>query len=834
MKRLVPLALLLAAGCASDPQLIDPKAVFDRYDWWDSHDQAWYTERIPFIETPDAQIDEIYYYRWEVLKTHLTYGSPETGYVFTEFIDRPSWSGTYGPISCPLGHQFSEARWMNDPRVIDEYARYWFDTPGAQPRRYSNWYASSLWGVHEVWGDDAWITAMLPYMERQYDGWMAENWDPGHRMFFKTGHDDGMEININSRQLTDNWVVEGYRPTLNSYLFGDLIAMSRTALLTGDSLRARTYAAEAESLKARVVEELWDERRQFFLHQFRHDHPPGIEALSLTYETGPQAGSDNGREAIGFVPWQFNLPDAEHAVAWQFLMDDDHFRAPFGPTTTSRTDPQFWIAETCCVWSGQSWPYATTQTLVAMANLLNNYEQSFVDAEDYAEVLQTYSRTHYKDGRPYIAESADPFTGSWFGSDKHNHSEHYLHSGYVDLVLNGLLGIRPQADGRLVINPLIPGNWDYFAVQGLRLHGHEVDVWWDRDGSRFGQGAGLRVRVDGQEVGSLGALGRIVVPLVRRTSAMDSERPHNLAVNNGRAFPAVSASYSSPQREEFYAVDGAIYYHEVPTNRWTTEGSPNAEDWLAVEFGATQVVDEIRLYFLDDGAGVMPPSSYRVELLVDGEWVPDFQEANPAGRRPTTVAIGGVEAAGVRAVFTHASDARTGLAEIEVWSPAGYTVRPATGDPANLALGAPVTVSWPEDADAGVLTDGIPGGFNYQFNRWLTRESPNTEDWARIDLRQSRTVSEVGVHLLGLLPRYAGRIDSTIAAPRAIRVETSPDGVAWSAVTGAEGFPERPVEMARHRVWFDPVEARYVRVVLEHAAPAWSGVAEIEVRAPIP
>jgi hypothetical protein len=29
-------------------------------------------------------------------------------------------------------------------------------------------------------------------------------------------------------------------------------------------------------------------------------------------------------------------------------------------------------------WDGQSWPFATTQTLVAMANLLNNYTQDIV------------------------------------------------------------------------------------------------------------------------------------------------------------------------------------------------------------------------------------------------------------------------------------------------------------------------------------------------------------------------------------------------------------------------------------------------------------------------
>jgi hypothetical protein len=60
-------------------------------------------------------------------------------------------------------------------------------------------------------------------------------------------------------------------------------------------------------------------------------------------------------------------------------MDTAYFAAPFGPTTLERGDPQFQIFPRCCVWSGNSWPYATTQTLVALANLLNDYEQDYVD-----------------------------------------------------------------------------------------------------------------------------------------------------------------------------------------------------------------------------------------------------------------------------------------------------------------------------------------------------------------------------------------------------------------------------------------------------------------------
>jgi hypothetical protein len=830
---------LAISGCDPTSGLIDSDAVFARYDWWDSRDFGWYEERIPFVETPDEQIDEVYYYRWEVLKTHLTYGSPKTGYLFTEFMDRPFWSGTYGGISCPLGHQLTEVRWMKDARIVDDVARYWIDTDGARERNYSNWYGAALWGIHEVWGDSSWVVSMLPYMQEQYEGWLETNYDAEHGLFFKSGHDDGMEININSRQTTDDWTVEGYRPTLNSYLFGDLVALSQTALLGGEFEQAMDYLQKAGALKARVIEELWDPERAFFFHQFKGNHPPGIEDKSLTYETGPYAGSGNGRELIGYVPWQFNLPDDEHAVAWQFLMDEKHFKADYGPTTVSQSDTLFMLTERCCVWSGQSWPYATTQTLVAMANLLNNYDQEFVATDDYVELLKTYTRTQYKEGRPYIAESANPYTGSWFGSNMPNHSEHYSHSGYVDLVLSGLLGIRPRADGTLVINPLIPDDWDWFAAEGVQVHGHDIDVIWDRDGSKYGLGAGLRVRVENRDVASRETMGRLEARLPQAGASMAFSRPHNVAVNNGTVFPEISASFADPKHPPFWAADGGVFYHTVPTTRWTTEGSPNAEDWIKVDFGGEQTIERVVLHFLDDGEGIVPPTSYRVELLQAGEWVPaDVRSripGQPTGRRANTILVGPTTAEGVRVTFRHANEGRTGLAELEVWTPAGVPVVEATAEPSNLAIntsgaGYPrMTASFPEEADVSVLQDGQFGLTTYQSNRWITRGSPNTTDWIQVDFETTTTIREAEIYLWGNSPWYLARVDSTVTDPRALSVEVLV-GAEWQPVSGLSTFPHEPLAMARNLLRFDPIETRTVRVLFTHADGAASGATEIIIR----
>src|SRR5204862_1876420 len=126
---------LVAAAWTCSAAILDKQKHLDTQTWWDNRDWDWYKANIPFLDCPDPEIVTTYYYRWELVTKHLTYGSPDSGYSFTEFIDRPFWSGAYGAISCPAGHQLYEARWLNDPRSARDYSRYWFRSAGAQPRR---------------------------------------------------------------------------------------------------------------------------------------------------------------------------------------------------------------------------------------------------------------------------------------------------------------------------------------------------------------------------------------------------------------------------------------------------------------------------------------------------------------------------------------------------------------------------------------------------------------------------------------------------------------------------------------------------------------------------
>src|SRR5205085_5876403 len=90
--------------------------------------------------------------------------------------------------------------------------------------------------------------------------------------------------------------------------------------------------------------------------------------------------------------------------------------------------------------------------------------------------------------------------------------------------------------------------------------------------------------------------------------------PVNYAVNNeGRRYPQAIASYSHPKAPVQKINDGNYWYHASPPNRWTCEGTKNAEDWCGIDFGIKRRVSHVSLYFLDDGKGVVPPEKYHLE-----------------------------------------------------------------------------------------------------------------------------------------------------------------------------------------------------------------------------
>lgn len=840
-RSLVIVGLFLPVAPAAQAQVLEKQKLLEAETFWDNRDWDWYKEHIPFFECPDPEINTTYYYRWELITKHLTYGSPNTGYTFTEFIDRPFWSGAYGAISCPAGHQLYEARWLRQPRIARDFSRYWFRTPGAQPRSYSTWLADSIWAVHEVHGDEAFAKDLLADLVKNYEAWEARQYVPEVGLYWQTGHDDGMEFNINSRQTKD--ILRGapsYRPSFNSYMWADAQAIARIADLAGDKILADMYRRKAADLKKELQTRLWDEKRQFFFPLFKNDEERDgnmVKALTLTYQSGKYAGSPHGRELIGYVPWQFKLPDEGRGYeqAWKFLMDPNYFLAHFGPTTVERHDPQFVLQKSCCWWSGQSWPYATTQTLKALANLLQDYDQELISKQDYQQLLKIYTASHRKDGKPYLAEALHPETGSFEGHDGYNHSEHYFHSGYCDLIITGLIGLKPRADDVIEIEPLASNEWEYFALDDVIYHGRRLSILWDKHGERYGRGVGLTLLVDGKVVANATQLGPLSAKLPS-LSAPPNEQPKttlvNYAVNNdGHYYPRVRVSHTGKNSSPAKLIDGNYWYHVHPPNRWTAAGSKNPGDWIELDLGRPRKAHTLKLYFLDDKVEIVPPDSYEAEYWHEEKWQAIPEQARnpvaPTGHRANVVRFPETEMRKLRVSLKHYADQKTGLTEIEVWGDATLPLELPPPPEGNLAYNLgdkpfpTASASHTSRFDKlETVNDGRVVYLPTPANRWTSYESKAKTDWLQITFEKPQQVGRADLHIYD--------DGGGVQAPTDYVVEYR-EGDKWREVVEVDRSPVIPSGGTVNTVRFKPITTSAVRVVFTHGGEARSGLTEIEL-----
>jgi predicted GH43/DUF377 family glycosyl hydrolase len=451
------------------------------------NDEAWafLSQNIPLFDCPDKQVEETYYYRWWCYRKHLS--QTPAGWVVTEFLPAVPWAGAYNTISCAAGHHLYEGRWLRDSKFVDDYAGFWC-LPEAKPRDYSFWLADAVRAVTLATGDKRFAQRLLPNLVANYRTWEKTHLDASG-LFTQIDDRDGMEYSLGG---------SGYRPTINSYMYGDAMAIAEIADDCLDRKLAGEFREKARAVKRLVQEKLWNAQAGFF--------------ETAAPSTDPwQIRTRNVREQIGFIPWYFNLPDDGFSVAWKQIVDPQGFAAPFGPTTAERRATGFMHPENHdCLWNGPSWPYATTQTLVAMANLLDNYRQGAVTNQTYFDLLRQYALSQRKDGRPWIAEDLDADSGKWIVDLPR--SVQYNHSGFADLIVTGLVGLRPRADDRIDLKPLIPqGQWPWFCLDGVPYHGQSLSVVWDADGSHYSLGKGLTLFLNGRKVAHRDDIGELTM-----------------------------------------------------------------------------------------------------------------------------------------------------------------------------------------------------------------------------------------------------------------------------------------------------------------------------------
>jgi hypothetical protein len=452
--------------------------------------EQWLAANIPLFECPDAEVEEMYYFRWWSYRKHLV-KTPE-GFVLTEFLTPVRHAGAFNTISCAAGFHVAEGRWLRDQTPLDDYTRFWLRGNKGKPQphfhKFSSWLPAAAYDRYLVTGDKKFLVSLLDDFVADYHVWEKDR-QATNGMFWQYDVADGMEESISGSRTSKN-----LRPTINSYMMANARAITEMAQLAGKKKLAEEFRGKAATLEKLIGERLWDADAKFF---------------KVRFENG---GLSDAQEEIGFVPWMFSSDWPQSCTAaWSQLNDAQGFNAPFGITTAERRHPAFRSHGVgTCEWDGAVWPFATSETLYGLANVLRAESAAAlpVPAKDFLSAFLTYTHSQHADGKPFIGEYMDEVTGAWI--NRNGRSAYYNHSTYADLLVTGVVGLVPRDDNRVEVCPLLPeATWDWFCLDGVKYHGRMLTILWDQDGSHYGRGRGLQVFAGGKVVAKSDKLERI-------------------------------------------------------------------------------------------------------------------------------------------------------------------------------------------------------------------------------------------------------------------------------------------------------------------------------------
>lgn len=514
----------------------------------------WMVANIPLFDCPDNWFQQTYYYRWWCLRKHIKYPNAYNypGFGVTEFIISTD------PNSSAFCHHIAEMRWLHNQQYLDQYILFYYrgnnGAPASNFHSYSGWVTDALYRRYLVNMDSTFLTNLVSDCVTDYTKWESDRKRPDG-LFWQYDTSDSMEESISGSSTNKN-----VRPPLNSYMAANARALVKIATLANRADIATTYQAKYDTLRTNMIAAMWDSTNKFF---------------KVQYETG---GLCTSREAIGFIPWVFNLPGPEHAEAWAQLADTNGFWAPMGLTTAERRSPYFRTHGTgSCEWDGAVWPFATSQTLDGLANMLRGAGPYYATKQNYFDAMLIYAQSHQfpqvVPGQPYLGEYLDEKTGFWLKGTDSPRSLYYNHSTFADLVIAGMVGLIPREDNVVEVNPLIPTNsWDWFCLDNVLYHKHLLTIVWDRDGQHYGRGAGLNVYCDDQLIASTNELARVTGVLLSAPIDQAPPAPTGLLATAGSG--QVSLSWNASAGATNYIVKRSTSsnsgYVSIATNSTTT------------------------------------------------------------------------------------------------------------------------------------------------------------------------------------------------------------------------------------------------------------------------
>lgn len=457
---------------------------FVKNDIDNDHVYEWMKAEIPLFECSDKEIERAYYFRWWTYRKHIK--TTEDGGIITEFLPKVPWSGEHNAIVAPVGHHLCEGRWLkNSEKYLKNYIKF-FLNKSTHSYDYSTWIIDAIYKYASATGDFDFGENFIDELEKHYIQWENTHMLTDGSFWSIDGY-DAMEFSVSGtdKNLT---VMKGVRPTLNSYMCANALALSKFAAAYGDTEREEKYLKKHEFLKKFINENLYEDGFYRAYHYYDDEDPLKAKEKKGVFP----------RELIGYVPFMFDIPETDRADCFDLLLKEDGFFTEYGLSTLEKTNERYlYEVHHECLWNGYVWPFATAQTLTALKNVAQKTaDKKYCDM--FVTLFRQYAKMHKRvneEGKTvdWIDEVMHPENGCWSSREVlkswgwqenkggYERGKDYNHSTFCDLVISGLVGVSVE-DGKFEVKPLVNESIEYFRLSKLNVLGKEYEIIYDKNG----------------------------------------------------------------------------------------------------------------------------------------------------------------------------------------------------------------------------------------------------------------------------------------------------------------------------------------------------------------
>jgi len=461
-------------------------------------------DSVPNFKCSNPFFEKYYWYRWFGLRKNTVDTDNSLSLRFPCIFEgtNPSELRFQTSFSTP-GH-ILETRWMHSPEIAQGSLLNFIAhqrNDGSFPGRIATGFHAQHPGFfHANWGrairalfqihpDLELMNQLYPALKK-YARYFRRERDKNDWQLYDIVTTEETGINCSSRYLSvsrradtlENIRLKGIEVSV--YLYEIFRTLQWMASQIGNLKEAQEWEAAAQGTRSAILKYMWHGEHHFFYD---------INSMNGTHSRYKFAGA--------FAVFATDIAEKKHLpMLYEHLFNPDVFWTPF-PAPAIGMDTEEWDAfgewqekRRARPGNGRSWMFLNSQIAEALGVASQQLDPELKPRA--VEFMLKLVQMQFQNGDskfPISYEYVNPLNGKppyFRGSDDH------INFVVNDLIIKYVVGLQPQDDNRVIIDPL-PFGFEYFEFENVKVRGHSLKISYNQRG-RENTGGQFQIFVDGK------------------------------------------------------------------------------------------------------------------------------------------------------------------------------------------------------------------------------------------------------------------------------------------------------------------------------------------------